>query len=125
MNPVHPHHTRFRTVTAYWDMAASFVAHGALKAEVFVASASEMLLMWVMIGRFAEEIRRDLACPGFLANVERTIGMIPDGAERLRVLGEANRKRRIIKEAREYLPSGWACSQRDRELILRDYEAYV
>ncbi len=123
MDPAHPHNAHFDAVTSYWDMAASFAANGALNAEIFAETAGEMLLLWAMIGRFAPQIRRDLDRPGFLGYVEKTVSVADAGGKRLRILGDANRKRRVVKEAREHLAIGWACSNRDGEMILRDYEA--
>ena len=123
LDPAHPNHADFGMVTAYWEMASSFVVHGVLNAELFFEWAGEMTSMWARIGRFVERLRRNIVSPGFLINVEKAINVSPAEVERVSLLLQANRKRRVINEARAYLPSGWACSERDQAAILRDYEA--
>lgn len=80
--------TSFRMVTRYWDMAASFVTHGVLNAELFFASAEEMLFVWAKVEEYILQIRRESGSPLFLENVQRLIGSVPWASERVRLLRE-------------------------------------
>ena len=120
MDPAHPHSADFRAVTSYWEMAASFVVRGALNAQM-LESASELRLVWIRVMESIEQVRGEMAWPGFLANVERIATAAPVELERARTLDEAGQRRRAAKDAREYLANGWACSESVQETILRDY----
>jgi len=78
--------THFRMVTGYWDMAASFVAHGVLHPELFFESGGEALFVWAKIGEFVPRMRVEYQSPRMLLNLEKAIGMVPWAAERLQVL---------------------------------------
>lgn len=75
--------TYYRMVTSYWDMAASFVAHGILNSELFLESGSEMLFVWAKLGEFVAQIRQELVVPRFLANVEKVVGIVAWAPERV------------------------------------------
>lgn len=47
----------FRMVTSYWEMVASFVASGALHAELFYQSGGELLLTWEKIRELVPALR--------------------------------------------------------------------
>jgi hypothetical protein len=83
-----PDNIYFRMVTSYWDMAASFVNHGALHEGLFLESAGEMFFVWAKVDEFAGSIRKDLQMPRFLVNVEKLIARAPGSAERVRVIRE-------------------------------------
>ena len=60
----------YRMVTTYWDMAASFITHGILDADLYFESGGEMLVVWAKMEHLVPEIRREIA-PRFLWNVEK------------------------------------------------------
>ncbi len=78
----------FRMVTSYWDMAASFVTHGVLNAELFLTSAGEMLSVWAKMEPHAFQYRREFGIPHYLEHVQKTIGAVPWAAERVRLFRE-------------------------------------
>lgn len=123
MDPAHAHSADFRAVTSYWDMAAAFAVSGAVSAEHFMASADEMMRLWVRMADHVEPLRRDLALPGFLSNVEKVAALAPGQVEQARKLDEPNLRRHVVRAARGYLASGWLCSKHEQEAILSDYEA--
>jgi hypothetical protein len=88
-----PDNIYFRMVTSYWDMAASFVNHGALHEGLFLESAGEMFFVWAKVEDFVTPIRQELQMTRFLVNVEKLIGRAPGGAERVRVIRE-----RIVRQ---------------------------
>lgn len=72
-----------RMVTSYWDMAASFVNHGAIDAEMFADSAGEHILIFAKIQPFLEEFREKINNPNAFKNLEKVILDMPDGKERV------------------------------------------
>jgi hypothetical protein len=77
--------TNYRMVTTYWDMACSFVATGVLHADLFFQSSTEALMVWSRLETYAPRVRAELQTPWFLVNVEKAIGMVPWGQERLAI----------------------------------------
>jgi hypothetical protein len=82
----------YRMVTTYWDMAASFVAHGILDAELFLESGGEMLVVYAKMEPLIPEIRGSLNAR-LLVNVEKVIVASPSAQERLKPLRERFAKR--------------------------------
>lgn len=73
----------FRMVTSYWDMAASFVNHGAIDEEMFNDTAGEHVLVFAKIEPFLEEIRQTMGSPKYLKNLETLVMKMPDAKEML------------------------------------------
>ena len=82
MAPTNPENVWLRMVFGYWDMAASFVAHGVLNPELFFESAGEMIFLWAKMEPFVVALRAEMNMP-VLVNVEKTIGLLPRSTERL------------------------------------------
>lgn len=82
LSPANPDNVSWRMVTSYWDMAASFAAHGVLHAELFLESSTEMLLVWSRLEDFIPRLRQEYG-PRILANVEKTIARVPWAADRV------------------------------------------
>ena len=63
----------FRQVGGYWDMAASFVLHGAVNEELFVqpGSSGEMFFIFAKIHPFLKEVRAKMNNPEMMANIEK------------------------------------------------------
>ncbi len=75
-----------RQVGGYWEMAASFVLHGALNRELFLEQSfsGEMFVFFGKAEPFLKEVREKMQNPMIFANVERLIATSAGGAERLR-----------------------------------------
>lgn len=73
---------KFRMVTTYWDMAASFVNHGAIDEEMFTEITGEHIVVFSKIEPFLEELRETLG-PNYLKNLEILIMKQPDAKEML------------------------------------------
>jgi hypothetical protein len=86
--PQNPDNAYFRMVSSYWDMAASFVNHGAINEALFLESAGEMFLVWAKVESFTVRIREELSMPRFLVNVEKLVARAPGGAERVKSIRE-------------------------------------
>jgi hypothetical protein len=73
-----------RMVTSYWDMAASFVNHGAIDADMFNETAGEHMMIFAKIQPFLTELREKFDSPQAFGHLEKVIMGMPDGAERVR-----------------------------------------
>ncbi len=68
----------FRMVSGYWDMAASFVVHGAIDEEMFNDANGEHIMVFCKIEPFLDELRETFKLPKMLANLETLIMNMPD-----------------------------------------------
>jgi hypothetical protein len=82
MAPGSPDNLWLRMVFGYWEMAASFVVHGVLNAELFFESGGELVFVWAKIEPFIGALRAEMNQP-LLVNVEKAMTLLPRGAERL------------------------------------------
>ncbi|CAN5623701.1 hypothetical protein BH24ACI3_BH24ACI3_15840 [soil metagenome] len=73
-----------RMVTSYWDMAASFVNHGAIDAEMFRDTVGEHMLVFAKIEPFLAELREMFQEPKAFYHLEKVIMDQPNGAEKLK-----------------------------------------
>ena len=73
-----------RMVMSYWDMAASFVNHGAIDAEMFNDSAGEHIMIFAKIEPFLNELREKFGSPDMCRHLEKVIADMPDGEQRLK-----------------------------------------
>jgi|HubBroStandDraft_2_1064218.scaffolds.fasta_scaffold77514_2 hypothetical protein len=75
-----------RQVGGYWEMAASFVLHGALSRELFLepSFSGEMFVFYGKIEPFLKELREKMQSPTIFGNVEKLIATSEGGAERLK-----------------------------------------
>lgn len=72
-----------RMVVGYWDMAASFVVHEAIDAEMFREVSSEMLAVYCKVEHMIDELREGLGQPTFFKNVEKVAADWPGAKERM------------------------------------------
>jgi hypothetical protein len=72
-----------RMVTSYWDMAASFVNHGAIDAEMFNDTAGEHFMVFAKVEPILGELRAKWEMPEAFKHLEKVILDSPNGAERL------------------------------------------
>lgn len=72
-----------RMVTSYWDMAASFVNHGAIDAEMFNDTAGEHIMVFAKIEPLLAELREKFQNPNALKHLEKVIYDLSDGRERV------------------------------------------
>ncbi len=78
-----PNSAHFRMVTSYWEMAASFVNHGAIDEAMFVDANGEHLVVFAKIEPFLTEYRARMGMPTYLASLEKLVMKTPDMAPRL------------------------------------------
>ncbi len=70
----------FRQVLAYWEMAASLVLHGAVKADLFLASNGEGLYILAKFHRFREEYQAKTGSP-FMRQTAQMVEKYPMARE--------------------------------------------
>ena len=73
--------TYVRMVTSYWDMAASFVVHGAIDPDMFRAVSGEMLAVYCKVEHMIDELR-EVQNPSLYRNIEQVVADWP-GAEEI------------------------------------------
>ena len=87
-----PKNDWFRMVIGYWDMAASFVVHGAIDGDMFRAANTEMVATFAKIQPFIDDVRRISRIPEFARNIEQVIAGQNGGQERMAMLREQFRR---------------------------------
>jgi len=75
-----------RQVGGYWEMAASFVLHGALNRDLFLepSFSGEMFVFFGKVEPFLKEVRDKMQNPAIFANVEKVIATSAGAPERLK-----------------------------------------
>ena|ERR1700736_2793345 len=76
-----------RMVVTYWDMAAALVNNGAISPQLFNDSNGEHISVFVKIEPLLGEIRAAYGA-NFAASLEKLIGAMPDGKQRVAALRE-------------------------------------
>ncbi|MGH9349683.1 MAG: DUF4760 domain-containing protein [Vicinamibacterales bacterium] len=87
-----PRNDWFRMVVGYWDMAASFVVHGAIDSDMFRAANTEMVATFAKLEPFIADIRRVSRIPEFAANIETVLRGQAGVEERMAQLRDQFRK---------------------------------
>jgi hypothetical protein len=76
------HSAFYRMVTSYWDMACSFVNHGAIDAEMFNDAAGEHVFVFAKIQPFLEQLRAQ-GSPAYMQHLEKQVLSMPHAEERI------------------------------------------
>ena len=76
------HSAFYRMVTSYWDMACSFVNHGAIDEEMFNDANGEQVLVFVKIQPFLEQLRATTS-PAYMQHLEEVVMRMPNIEQRL------------------------------------------
>ena len=83
-----PNSAHFRMVTSYWDMAASFVANGAIDEQMFTDANGEHVIVFSRVEPYLEEYRAKTGNPRYLASLEKLVMRMPEAKARLATLRE-------------------------------------
>ena len=78
-----PHNPHLRMVIGYWDMACSFVVHGALDRQMFLDASSEVFGVFAKVHPLLAEIRAMAPQPGFAKHIEEVVMSVPGVEERM------------------------------------------
>jgi|SRR5207253_8592305 len=76
------HSAYYRMVTSYWDMACSFVNHGAIDAEMFTDANGEHVVVFTKIQPFLEQLRATVS-PNYMQHLEKAVMAMPNIEERI------------------------------------------
>jgi hypothetical protein len=87
-----PKSNYFRMVVSFWDMAASFVNHGAIDEEMFNDANGEHVLVYAKIQPFLAQFRAESNLPKFAEHLEQLVMRYPNAEERLASVRERVRK---------------------------------
>jgi hypothetical protein len=76
------HSAYYRMVTSYWDMACSFVNHGAIDPEMFADATGEQVLVFAKLQPFLEQLRATVS-PAYMRHIEKQVMSMPGADERI------------------------------------------
>jgi hypothetical protein len=82
---------RYRMVTTYWEMACSFVTHGAIDAAMFNDANTEHVAFYARLKPFLDDMRVQLGIPRYMLNLERVALAAPNAEE------EIERRARLLR----------------------------
>ena len=83
-----PDSAAFRMVTSYWDMASSFVLHGAIDEQMFSDSNGEHVIVFSRVEPYLAEFRAKTGNPNYYGSLEKLVMKTPGMKERLAALRE-------------------------------------
>lgn len=86
------HSAYYRMVTSYWDMACSFVNHGAIDAQMFNDANGEHNFVYAKVEPYVAQLRELSGNPAYLAHLEKVVMAQPDAPERMARLREFARR---------------------------------
>ena len=89
----------FRMALTYWDMAASFVIHGAIDEQMFTEIVGEHITVYAKVEPFIEEFRGLLKNPTALANLEKLALRTPNAGEVMANIRERAKEKQTQKAA--------------------------
>jgi hypothetical protein len=91
------HSAYLRMVTTYWDMACSFVNHGAIDADMFNDANGEQVFVFAKLQPFLEQIRANNGNPNAFRHMEQAVTAMPHAEERL---AAARARSKAVAQAR-------------------------
>ncbi|MCA1636029.1 MAG: hypothetical protein LC802_20640 [Acidobacteria bacterium] len=94
------HSAYYRMVTTYWDMACSFVNHGAIDEEMFNDANGEHIFIFAKIHPFLEELRA-ISHPQLLQHLEKVVMGIPEAEKRMERMREMSKMMAATRAAAE------------------------
>lgn len=92
------HSAYYRMVTTYWDMACSFVSHGAIDEAMFNDANQEHVFVFAKLQPFIGQIRAATA-PHYLVHLEKAVMRAPGAEERLAHLREMSKQMAAARAA--------------------------
>jgi len=92
------HSAFYRMVTSYWDMACSFVDHGAIDEEMFSDANGEQVLVFAKIQPFLEQLRAT-GNPTYMQHLEKIVMRMPEAEQRLARMRELSKQMTAARAA--------------------------
>lgn len=74
---------KYRMVSTYWEMAASFVNRGAIDEEMFFDSGGEIWVVFSKIQPFVAGVREMMGNPNYLKHLEELVMRQPNALDTL------------------------------------------
>jgi hypothetical protein len=90
----------YRMVTTYWDMACSFVNHGAIDEEMFNDANGEHVFIFAKIQPFLEELRA-MTHPQLLQHLEKVVMRLPEAEKRMEHMRQMSKMMAAARAAAE------------------------
>jgi len=81
----HPLNTAYRMVSSYWEMAAGFVKHGILNADLFAENCGEGLFLYAKVEPYVGQLRHEYA-PTAYVNLEFALKKSDEAMRRLEMV---------------------------------------
>ena len=107
-----PNSGRFRMVSSYWDMAASFVNNGAIDEQMFNDANGEQVVVFAKLEPFVAEYRQRMGSDSYFAQLEKLVMKRPGAKD---ILAATRDRFRAMPAARQAATaSTLAASQADR-----------
>lgn len=91
------HSGYLRMVISYWDMACSFVNHGAIDREMFNDANGEQVFVFAKIQPFLEQLRASNGNLNIFHHLEQAVMEMPDAEQRV---AAARARAKAIAQAR-------------------------
>jgi len=88
----------FRMVLTYWDMAASFVNHGAIDEQMFNDINVEHIAAFAKVAPFISELREMAKTPTLLTNLEKLVLQIPNANETMTEFRERAKAKQTARQ---------------------------
>lgn len=88
----------FRMVVSYWEMAASFVNHGAIDEQMFNDANGEHVFVYAKIEPFLAELRQIFGSSEYLANLEKAVRRLPNIDQRIADMRERMKRLMALRE---------------------------
>jgi hypothetical protein len=85
------HSAYYRMVTTYWDMACSFVNHGAIDADMFHDANGEHVFVFAKLQPFLGQLRAALS-PNYMKHLEQAVASMPEAEARIARIREMTRR---------------------------------
>ena len=85
------HSAYYRMVTTYWDMACSFVNHGAIDADMFNDANGEHVFVFAKLQPFLEQLRAAVS-PNYMKHLETAVTAMSDAEARIARIREMTRR---------------------------------
>lgn len=90
--------SRLRMVATYWDMAASFVNHGAIDEQMFNDANVEHIAVFAKVEPFIAEMRGMIKNPQLLDNLEKLVMRVPNVKETMADIRERAKAKKAARE---------------------------
>ncbi|MDQ3063826.1 MAG: DUF4760 domain-containing protein [Acidobacteriota bacterium] len=90
--------SKLRMVATYWDMAASFVNHGAIDEQMFNDANVEHIAVFAKVEPYIAEMRGMTKNPQLLDNLEKLVMRVPNVKETMADIRERAKAKKAARE---------------------------